>query len=199
MIEKDGSTRLCVDNGKVNAVTSPIYHTIPTINELIDTLAANQPAWMSTTDLSAGFYNIMCTPRAKEVLAFSTHNTHATWRRMPFGATSAPSCFQRLMHACLQGLTWNICLVYLDDVLVFSQTFEEHLDHLQQVFNRFRSANLRINGKKCEFLLDELIWLGFKVSSTGVAVDERKVQAVTDFPTPRNQKQLRSFISLCSF
>jgi hypothetical protein len=103
------------------------------------------------------------------------------------------------MATCLRGLTWKICLAYLDDILIYSKTFEEHLDNLQQVFDRFRAANLRMNGKKCDWLLEEIEWLGHIISPHGIRPSPRNIKAVKDFPKPTNQKQLRSWLGLCNY
>ena len=103
------------------------------------------------------------------------------------------------MEAVLQGIARQNCVIYLDDILVFSRTFEEHLTHLKQVFDRLRQAGLRLKRKKCAFVCQEVQYLGHVVSSKGIAVDPGKVRAVEGFPLPKDLKSLRSFLGLASY
>ena len=118
---------------------------------------------------------------------------------MPFGLKGAPATFQRTMDVVLSGLEYNICLCYLDDILVFSSDFESHLIRLAQVFSRIRKANLKFNPNKCLFVLQEVTFLGFKITPEGQLSSEDKVKAIRNFPVPRTVKQVRGFIGLASF
>ena len=115
---------------------------------------------------------------------------------IPFGLCNAPATFQQLMEVTLHGLARCKCVVYLDDILVIGRSFKEHMDNLREALNRLRTAGLP---KKCHFVKQQVKYLGYVVSSSGVSADEDKVKAVDDFPTPRNLKQLRSFLGLASY
>lgn len=121
------------------------------------------------------------------------------FRVMPFGTYNSSATFERLMEKALRRFTWEICLIYIDDIIIFSKTFEEHLDRLDQVFSRIADAKLKLSPKKCNLLQKQVNCLGHTVSEDGIATDEEKIKAVKDWPVPRNVKQVRSFIGLCSY
>ena len=118
---------------------------------------------------------------------------------MPFGLCNAPATFQRLMEAVLAGLARDVCIVYLDDILVMGATFSEHLVNLSRVLTRLRDAGLRLKPSKCHLVRHEVEFLGHVISSAGVAADPRKIEAVKDYPTPVDVKSLRSFLGLASY
>jgi len=118
---------------------------------------------------------------------------------MPFGLCNAPATFKRLMEKVLQQLINKICLVYLDDVIIFSKDFEGMMKRLKRVFSRLRSANLKLNPKKCSFLKKEIKYLGYVISKKGVSTDEEKISSVRDWLVPRTKKQVRSFLGFCSY
>ena len=118
---------------------------------------------------------------------------------MPFGLTNAPATFQRFMECVLTGLTADQCLIYLDDIIIFSASVSDHMECLNNVLSRIRTAGLRIQTSKCQFLQEEVQYLGHIVSSAGIQPDSRKVQAVADYPTPRSSKELRQFLGLTNY
>lgn len=191
--------RVCVDYRKVNALTKPVHYQIPTINEMIDCIAEARPAWLSCTDLASGFHNIKMTPRAQEISAFTTHNSKFAYNVCGFGLKNLPFIFSRLMDICLRGLSWKCALCYIDDVIIYSKTFDDHMRDLQLVFNRFRRAGLRLRGDKASFLKQECEYLGFVITTEGVKVCQKKVKAILSWPTIKSQKELRSFLGLCGF
>lgn len=119
-----------------------------------------------------------------EKTAFTTGSGLYHFKVMPMGLTNAPATFQRLMEMLLRGVPWNTCLVYLDDVLIFSQTFEDHLQHLEEIFSRFKPCGLKLNPTKCSLAKSEVQFLGHIVSIKGVQPDSRNVQSVQDWPVP---------------
>ena len=138
-------------------------------------------------------------PATKDKSAFTTHAGLFEFERMPFGLCNAPATFQRLMQAVLAGMEWDFCFVYLDDILVCSKTLEEHLNHLQQVFDRLQEAKLTLKPKKCSFLQDQVIYLGHVISRKGIAPDPSKTQKVKDFPIPTDVTKLKQFLGLASY
>ena len=135
----------------------------------------------------------------KEKTAFSTYRGLFQFNVMPFGLANAPSTFQRLMELTLSDLHWKTCLVYLDDIIIFSKTIEEHLGRLQEVFQRLRDAGLKLKPSKCKLLQTSVKYLGHVVSNQGVETDLEKTQAVTMRPTPCNIKELRQFLGFASY
>lgn len=118
---------------------------------------------------------------------------------MPFGLCNAGATFERLMERVLSNLSWKVCLVYLDDIIILSKTFDEHLENLTQVFERLKGANLKMNPKKCILLQKEVSFLGHIVSEEGIATDPSKIEAIKHWPIPRSVKEVRSFLGLCSY
>ncbi|KAG1103030.1 hypothetical protein G6F42_017276 [Rhizopus arrhizus] len=118
---------------------------------------------------------------------------------MPFGLTNAPATMQRLMDSVLAGLKWQICLVYLDDIVVFSSSFDQHLQDLRAVLSRLRAANLSANLKKCRFASQEISYLGYIISPEGLKTDPAKIRAVSEFPVPTSTEMLRSFLGLAGY
>lgn len=118
---------------------------------------------------------------------------------MAFGLCNAPSCFQRLMECVLRGLTWKIALIYLDDVLVYSRTFDAHLEHLRLVFDRFREAELKLKPSKCHFGQKKVKFLGHVISKDGVLPDPDKISAIKEYPVPRSVKDVRAFLGLANY
>ena len=118
---------------------------------------------------------------------------------MPFGLTNAPATFQRMVDKTLKDLIGTICLVYLDDIIVFSKTVEEHMVHLELVFERLRRATLKLNREKCYFMKEKVIYLGHVINQDGLFPCEDKVKAIKDFPIPKTVKQLQSFLGITGY
>ena len=138
-------------------------------------------------------------PCDKEKTAFSTSQGHFEFNVMPFGLTNAPATFQRLMECILAGLSGEQCLIYLDDVIIFSATFEEHLERLGSVFERFRSAGLKLKLKKCQFAQKSVTYLGRIISNKGIEPDKAKLEAVINYPKPASSKEVKQFVGLSNY
>ena len=194
---KDNKYRFCIDYRRLNAVTYQDVYPLPRIESCLDAL--NGAGWFSTLDLRSGYWQVRQDPRDADKTAFITRRGCFRFRVMSFGLTNAPSVFQRLMDLVLAGLTWDVCLVYLDDVIVFSSDFEEHTRRLEIVLQRLRAAQLKLKPSKCEFFSRQVKFLGHVVSDRGVQTDPEKIAVVKDWPVPRCLSELRTYLGFCSY
>ena len=172
-------------------------HPLPRITEALDALGGAQ--YFSTLDLRSGYWQIAMDEESKQKTAFITHNGLYEFNVLPFGLCNSPATFQRLMTHILRGLEWSICLVYIDDLIIFSRTFDEHLTHLEQVFKRLREANVRLKPSKCHFVKPQVEYLGHVVSKDGLSPNPDKIKAVRDFPIPTNTTGVKAFLGLCNY
>ena len=184
----NGEYRFAIDYRELNKVTEPISFPIPTLNEVFDNLADSKAQIFSLCDLRSGFHQIPLCPSTAEKASFITHQGVFTPTRLPFGLMNSPMCFQNLMSKCLKDLNWKIALVYIDDILIFSKNFDQHLEHLGQVFQNLRAANLKIHPGKCKFAAKEVKYLGHIVSKEGIKVDPSKFSAIETYPVPKMSK-----------
>jgi len=164
--KKDGSLRFCVDYRKLNSVTRKDVYPLPRIDDILDALGGTK--YFSTLDLASGYWQVELDDDAKAKSTFTSCKGLYEFTRMPFGLCNAPAMFQRIMQRVLAGLEWKSCFVYIDDVLVASKKFEEHLIHLREVFLRLHDANLKLKPKKCSFLRPEFPFLGHVISRDGI-------------------------------
>ena len=194
--KKDGSIHLCVDYRRVNDLTLKDSYLLPGIDDTIDTLRGSK--WFSTLDLASGYWQVSMDFKDINKTAFTTLFGIYHFTVMPFGLANTPGTFKRMMEQVLSGLHWEICLIYIDDVIVFSRTFEEHLVRLHQVLSRIKEANLKLSPSKCKLFRHSVEYLGHVVSQDGVGTDP-KIEAITEWPTPRSTRNVRSFVGFCSY
>lgn len=199
--KKDGTMRFCIDYRKLNAVTKADKFPLPRIDDLLDQLDKAQ--YFSTLDLAAGYWQIRINDASKEKTAFTTQQGLFEFRVMPFGLTNAPAVFQRLMQSVISGLNPTkgpdfVC-VYIDDLLIFSCSLEEHLKHLRLVMDRLRQAKLKLKPTKCHFVRHSVEFLGHIITSSGLRPNPKQVAAVQDFPRPQTVHQLRQYLGLTSY
>lgn len=195
--KKDGTTRFCVDYRKLNNVTMKDAYPLPRIADTLDSMCGAR--YFSTLDLASGYWQVELHPDDREKSAFATCYGLYEFCVMPFGLCNAPATFQRLMENVLNGLQWKTCLVYLDDVIVYSKTFDEHLDRLREVFERLQAAGLKLKPKKCQLFQRSVQYLGHIISEDGVKTDPEKIRTVAEWPMPITAKQVRSFLGLASY
>ncbi|GFY29442.1 retrovirus-related Pol polyprotein from transposon 412 [Trichonephila clavipes] len=155
--------------------------------------------WFSTLDLKSGYWQVEIHPEDREKTAFTSGQGLWQFKVMPFGLCNAPATFERLMETMLKGLTFEACLIYLDDVIIGGRTFEEHLQNIQKVLSKLRDANLKLNPSKCKFFQKEVNYLGHIISAEGVRTDPEKVSAVKNWKRLENLRELRSFLGLCTY
>ena len=199
--KKDGNLRFCVDYRQLNAVTKLDPFPIPRIDDLLDQLGKS--CYFSTLDLAAGFWQIKVAEDSREKTAFITHRGLFEFRVMPFGLMNAPSVFQRLMQHVLCDLNPDqgpdFVSVYIDDVLIFSRSVDEHLRHVQLVLDRLRATGLKLKPSKCHFLRQTVDYLGHVITTEGLKPNSKQIAAVEDYPVPESVTQVRQFLGLTSY
>lgn len=195
--KKDGSTRCCVDYRGLNAVTTKDSYPLPRVDDTLDALTGAQ--WFSTLDLKSGYHQVEVAEEDREKTAFSSGQGLYQFKVMSFGLVNAPATFERLMERVLEGLLWKSALVYLDDVLVYGDSFKLALERLKTVLDRLRAANVKLSPKKCCLFRKEVPFLGHIVTSEGVKTDPGKVESVKEWPVPRSVTEVRGFIGLCTY
>uniref|UniRef100_A0A3B1KGI5 ribonuclease H n=1 Tax=Astyanax mexicanus TaxID=7994 RepID=A0A3B1KGI5_ASTMX len=195
--KSDGSIRLCVDYRKLNLKTKRDAFPLPRIDESFDALRGAK--FFSSIDLASGYHQVAVHERDRHKTAFTTPYGLYEHLRIPMGVVNGPATFQRLMQATMTDLIFQIILVYLDDILVFSRTFSEHVERLETVLRRLQETGLKIKIEKCHFLQEKVKFLGHQVSAEGIATDPDKVEAVKQWPVPTTLKALRSFLGFCSY
>ena len=188
----NGQIRFLIDFSKLNSKTKRHAYAMPRINEMLDSLYGAR--WFSSLDIKSAYWQVEVEEADKEKTAFTVGPLgFYECNRMPLGLSNAPATFQRLMENCLGDMNMHSCLIYLDDIVVFSRTFGEHIERLEKVFERLVDAGLKQSPAKCNLFQKELKYLGHIVSPEGVSTDPKKVDCVKEWPVPQNLKQLQSF------
>ena len=195
--KKDGSPRFCVDFRRLNFITKKQIFPMPRIDDVLDCLG--DACYFTTLDLASGYWQIPMSPQDMEKTAFCTRKGNFEFRVMPMGLVNASYTFQKMMQLVLSGLQWQICMVYLDDVIVYSKSFNAHLDNLRSVFDRFRKEGLKLKPKKCHFCKPEVLYLGHVVGRNGIKPNPEKVEVIRTYPVPSNCDEVRSFVALVSY
>ena len=195
--KKDGTTRFCVDYRKLNQATIKDSHPLPLIQDIFDQLSGAK--YFSTLDLKSGYWQIPVAKRDIKKTAFICHSGLYEFLRMPFGLANAPAIFQRTMERVLHGLIGKTCLVYLDDLVVFGTTPEDHLANLRLVFERLRKFNLTVKPSKCSFNKTEILLLGYVIDKNGIRSNPAKVAAIRDLPPPTKVSEVRTFLGMSGY
>lgn len=196
--KKDGSLRLCIDFRQLNAKTLKDSYALPRIEELLNGLAGAR--YFSVLDMKSGYHQIELAEDHKERTAFTVAPLgFFEYNRMAMGLANAPATYQRLMEECLGDLHLQACMVFLDDIIIFSSTFEEHLQRLEQVLTRLGEWGLKLNPKKCFLAQERVRYVGHIVSAAGVEADPEKCDKIKNWPTLKTPEEVRQFIGFASY
>jgi len=195
--KKDGTTRFCVDYRKVNQATRKDSHPLPHIQDIFDQVSG--ATMFSTLDLRSGYWQVPMAEKSIPKTAFTCHLGLFEFVRLPFGLTNAPAIFQRAMNKVLSGLIGKICMVYIDDVVIYSKSEEEHARHLEAVLKRLRGAGLQLKPSKCHFGLAEIELLGYRVNADGIRPLGMRVEAIQQLTAPEDVKAVRSFLGMAGY
>ena len=196
--KKDGKLRFCIDLRKLNNRTMKDSYSLPRIEHVLDQLLGS--TIFTTLDLKAGYWQVEMVEECKPYTAFTCGPLgFYECETMPFGATNAPATFQRLMDNCLGELNMNWCIVYLDDIIIFSSDAASHIERLEAVFQKLAKAGLKLKPSKCEFFKKRIKYLGHIVSEEGVSTDPKKVEAVLNWPVPETVYDVRAFLGFVGY
>ena len=195
--KKNGKVRACIDYRRLNAVTEKDAFPLPRTQECLDAVAGAK--YFSTMDLTSGYYQVPVKEEDIPKTAFVTKSGLYEFVTMPMGLTSAGATFQRLMELALHQLNWVTCLVYLDDVIVYGTTFDEHIQRLEQVMERIRQANLKLKPEKCHLFQQEVEFLGHLISGDGIKPAPRNLLKIKKFPTPTSVTDVRRILGMGSY
>lgn len=191
----DQTWRFCVDFRRVNSVTKTDSYPLPRVDDCIDQIGSAK--YVSKFDLLKGYWQVPLTDQAKEITAFVTPDGLYQFRVMPFGLKNAPSTFQRLMNRVISSV--NRCVVYIDDVVVYSDSFSQHLDDIRTLFEQLSQANLTVNLRKSDIGHGEVTYLGYVVGSGHVKPLGAKVEAILDFPKPGCKRDIQRFLGMAGY
>lgn len=197
LVHQKGKDRFCIDFRKVNEVTKADQYPIPRIDDILSQFAGKQ--YFSTFDANKGFHQIEIDPKDREKTAFRTHSGLHQYKRMPFGLKSGPAIFQRLMDRVLGRYKWQIALVYIDDIIVYSQDFETHVKDMETVLSLVAKSGITLSPNKCHLGYQSLTALGHTISNLGIGTADGTVKAVREYPLPTNKKELQRFLGLCVY
>ena len=195
--KKDGQIRLCIDYRKFNENSIRPSFYIPDTQEILEKVAGNR--FFTTLDLVKGYHQIPMHIESIEKTAFSTPSGHYEYLRMPFGLNGAPATFQRALQSILSEEHRKISFVYLDDVIIFGKSKEEHNSRLNQVLTKLRDSSVKLSKEKCIFGSQEVHFLGHIVNEQGIKTDPEKIRTILEWKQPENVGELVSFLGLASY
>ncbi|KAE8193097.1 hypothetical protein CF328_g5149 [Tilletia controversa] len=197
LVQQRDKIRFCNDYRPLNKVTVDEYYTMPMTDVVFDRLGKAQ--YFTVIDLNKGYYQFLLDSASRDMTGFVTFRGLRRYKRMPFGLKSAPAWFQRAMDKTLGAARWEYAIAYLDDVVIFSDTFEDHIRHVDSILASLERAGLTVSPSKCYFGYDSVALLGFRVSSLGLMTNKEKTTAVLEFPEPTNGVEARRFFAMAAW
>jgi len=198
VVQREGkSPRICVDARKINEVTSPDRTKVAPMQEILQRFHGTR--YITTLDLSSAFLQVPLDEASRKYTAFEFQSKVYQYKRIPYGFRNSLAGFMRAFVTVLGDETCGYVINYVDDVLISSRSFDQHMDHLDTVLNKLASPGFTINARKCSFCKPEMKFLGHVVSREKLIPDPQRIKAILNYPAPRNQKQLRRFLGLCGF
>lgn len=189
--------RMVIDYRKLNENTIEDKYPLPRIDEILDNLG--RCTYFTTLDLAQGFHQIEVDSDSIEKTAFTIGNGHYEYVRMPFGLKNAPSTFQRVMDNVLREHLHRICFVYMDDIVIFSKSLQEHQQHIKLIFDKLRQYNLKVQLDKSEFACKTVKFLGHVITDKGIRPNPDKIEAIRKFPIPKTTKEIKAFTGLIGY
>ncbi|GBG60106.1 hypothetical protein CBR_g3350 [Chara braunii] len=195
--KKEGALRMCIDYRGLNAITVKNREPLPRIDDLLDRVQGCR--YFSKIDLKSGYHQIAIRPEDQHKTAFQTRYGLYEFVVMPFGLCNAPGTFQHSMNRIFHDYLDKFVIVYLNDILIFSKTDEEHVAHLDKVLSLLRQHKFKINGEKCEFGRTRVLYLGHEISAEGLKPDDAKVASIRDWPRPQSVTEIRSFLGMTGY
>ena len=195
--KRDGSARFCIDYRSLNSITQKDVYPLPRIDDVIERL--NGSSIFSKLDLRSGYFQVPLAHTDREKTAFTTPDGLYQFNRLPQGLRNSPAVFQRLMNQTLGALRWDVCLAYLDDIVVHSSSIDQHLIDVNRVCKALHTANFRLNYEKCLFFQSHIPFLGHQIVAGGCTPLDDNIRAITQFPTPTSSKAAHSFLQMVGF
>ena len=196
----DGTFRFCIDYRSLNNATESMGWPIPNIPQMLQRIGMKKPKYFAVMDFTKGFYQAPLAEESRGYTTFTTWMGNYEWLRVPMGIKGAPSWFQQQIETkVLGGLIHHICELYIDDVIVYADTYEQYVENLTKVLDRFREYGITISPKKCKFLVDKIEYVGYEINKDGIRFTQRQKDKVLDFPLPKTKGGLKSFVGLAEY
>lgn len=201
LVKRAGSNeyRFAVDYRRLNKISKPQAFPLPTLSSIFDAIGESNAQYFSSLDLGKAFWQVPLDPDSREKASFICAEGIFSFKKMPFGLSGAPATFQSLLMKVLRGISWKYVITYVDDVIIFSPTFERHCSDIQEVFNRLRKAGLKLSPGKCHFAKKKLNYLGHVISKEGIGPDPKKVEKIENLQAPTDQKGVKSLLGLVNW
>jgi len=196
--KKDGKTRFTCDFRHMGPETCEKYpHPLPLITEILDNLKGAK--FFTKIDFTDGYFHVMIKGKYRKYFAFATRSGVYQWCRLPQGWMNSGAIFQNRVDRALGDLKWKCCMPYIDDIIIFSKTEEEHMKHIEEVFSRLAKVGFHLKLRKCEFFKEEIEFLGHVINRDGIKPNPEKVKAISEMPPPKTKSNVKSFLGLASY
>ena len=195
--KKDKSLRLCIDYRLLNAKTKLDSFPLPNMEDILSNL--KDSVYFSTLDMAKGYYQIPVEDESRELTAFSSGNLLYQFKVLPFGVANGVATYQRLMSLVLAGIAWDVCIAYIDDLIVLGRSFNEHLANLEIILDRLSAHNLKIKPSKCDLFKTSVKYLGHVVTPNGILPNKENIEAILAYPQPQTVRQVKRFVGMVNF